>query len=549
MNEIRFNVAGYDVTNRSEVYNQIRDFVVEQVETKKKDCRFSCAISLDDDEWTVMSYLIKKAGSKNYSLVFSVRKSGTYTWEQMEHDFNFGTLAGTNVNMLIATVMGKFDDVVAMMIAEGGKMSVDEQMFNEVKETIEEMVENETPFMMYDYGCMGVVEHIFPNGLDIEERFATKLRHKIEKYYDECMRAKLSRLYNADGNMDKFEFNRLVYGYLNMLKMKWRFILEFGDVKNEETKMVNEEIENAVKNDAPLLDEEIEKIEKIADEVVDSPDTRVNRFLNSFADDRNIYNIVNALCLKADADDYFEVSIYDVADYVNADDEQKKVLEKLNKISGGDYITLELDIENFAITVNSTEDNLNIYTDGYNYLQDNVTWDELIDRINKFLDGKIEKRLNEFVKDIKENGYTPCSTEEYWSNGDTLIYCVEEELFEDKFDFTETTPFEIGMDLYNDKRVIAYAVFDRTDIEDVVTNCLYDEEEKEIGCGYYLSIECPDDFVNGMVVIKNNEDYTTHTFNLMDYYEHIVDVYRGDNCNIVERIAVDVTDAINKMVA
>lgn len=260
MNEIKFNVAGYEVTNRSEVYNQIRDFVVEQVETKKKDCRFSCAISLDDDEWTVMSYLIKKAGSKNYSLVFSVRKSGTYTWEQMEHDFNFGTLAGTNVNMLIATVMGKFDDVVAMMIAEGGKMSVDEQMFNEVKETIEEMVENETPFMMYDYGCMGVVEHIFPNGLDIEERFATKLRHKIEKYYDECMRAKLSRLYNADGNMYKFEFNRLVYGYLNMLKMKWRFILEFGDVKTE-VKMVNEEIENAVKNDAPLLDDVVDEVD------------------------------------------------------------------------------------------------------------------------------------------------------------------------------------------------------------------------------------------------------------------------------------------------
>lgn len=554
MNEIRFNVAGYEVTNRSEVYNQIRDFVVEQVETKKKDCRFSCAISLDDDEWTVMSYLIKKAGSKNYSLVFSLRKSGTFVWEQMGHDFNFGTLAGTNVNMLIGTVMGKFDEVVGMMIAEGGKMSVDEQMFNEVKETIEEMVENETPFNTHIWQSLGVFEYLFPNSLDIEDRFAIRLKHKIEKYYKECMKAKLSRLYNADGKMNDFEIDRLYYKYMSMLGEKWDFVKEFGEV-NTEVKMVNEEIENAVKNDAPCLDEEVEDDgwvdgEWVDDiELVDSPDPRVNRFINSFADDRNIYNIVNTLCLKADADDYFEVSIYDVADYVNADDEQKKVLEKLNRISGGDYITLELDIENFAITVNSTEDNLNIYTDGYNYLQDNVTWDELIDRINKFLDGKIEKRLNEFVKDIKENGYTPCSTEEYWSNGDTLIYCVEEELFEDKFDFTETTPFEIGMDLYNDKRVIAYAVFDRTDIEDVVTNCLYDEEEKEIGCGFYLSIECPDDFVNGMVVIKNNEDFTTHTFNLMDYYEHIVDVYRGNNCNIVERIAVDVTDAINKMVA
>lgn len=544
MNEIRFNVTGYEVTNRSEVYNQIRDFVVEQVETKKKDCRFSCTISLDDDEWTVMSYLTKNAGSKNYSLVFTIRKSGTFTWEQMGHDFNFGTLSGINVNMLIATVMGKFDEVVAMMIAEGGKKSLDEQMFNEVKETIEEMVENETPFNTHIWQSLGVFEYIFPNGLEIEERFAIRLKHKIEKYYKECMKAKLSSIYNADGKMNDFETDRLYYNYMNMLGAKWDFVNEFGEV-NTEVKMVNEEIENAVKNDTPLLD----SVEEIVDEVVDSPDTRVNRFLNSFADDRNIYNIVNALCLKADADDYFEVSIYDVADYVNADDEQKKVLGKLNRISGGDYITLELDIENFAITVNSTEDNLNIYTDGYNYLQDNVTWDELIDRINKFLDGKIEKKLNEFVKDIKENGYTPCSNEEYWSNGDILIYCVEEELFEDKFDFTETTPFEIGMDLYNDKRVIAYAVFDRTDIEDVVTNCLYDEEEKEIGCGYYLSIECPDDFVNGMVVIKNNEDYTTHTFNLMDYYEHIVDVYRGDNCNIVERIAVDVTDAINKMVA
>lgn len=520
MNEIRFNVTGYEVTNRSEVYNQIRDFVVEQVETKKKDCRFSCSISLDDDDWKVISYITKNKGEKNYHLVFGVYKHDGTTMN-FDVDMDFGTLSGINVNILIGTVMGNFDEVVGMMIAESGKMSVDEQMFNEVKETIEEMVENETPFNTHIWQSLGVFEYLFPNELNIERRLETRLKHKIEKYYQECMKAKLSRMYNADGKMHDLEIDRLYYKYMRMLGEKWDFVKEFGEV-NTEVKMGNEEIENAVKNDAPLLDS---------------------------ADDRNIYNIVNALCLKADADDYFEVSIYDVADYVNADDEQKKVLEKLNRISGGDYITLELDIENFAITVNSTEDNLNIYTDGYNYLQDNVTWDELIDRINKFLDGKIEKRLNEFVKDIKENGYTPCSTEEYWSNGDTLIYCVEEELFEDKFDFTETTPFEIGMDLYNDKRVIAYAVFDRTDIEDVVTNCLYDEEEKEIGCGYYLSIECPDDFVNGMVVIKNNEDYTTHTFNLMDYYEHIVDVYRGDNCNIVERIAVDVTDAINKMVA
>lgn len=619
MNEIRFNVTGYDVTEKNEVKNQITNFVINEVETNKKNCRFSCVLSLDDDDWKVISYITKNKGEKNYSLVFSLRKSGTFVWEQMGHDFNFGTLAGTNVNMLIGTVMGKFDEIVGMMIAEGGKMSVDEQMFNEVKETIEEMVENETPFNTHIWQSLGVFEYLFPNELNIEGRFETRLKHKIEKYYKECMKAKLCRLYNADGKMNDFEIDRLYYKYMSMLGEKWDFILEFGEV-NTEVKMVNEEIENAVKNDAPCLDsveeivdeykelytykrmctegkkdengntiyyevtidEEIRNkaIEMIRDYYDNGVDNISHRFsggkrvfehgletlflnvvmsleiekrekekIEKIVEDRNIYNIVNTLCLKADADDYFEVSIYDVADYVNADDEQKKVLEKLNRISGGDYITLELDIENFAITVNSTEDNLNIYTDGYNYLQDNVTWDELIDRINKFLDGKIEKRLNEFVKDIKENGYTPCSTEEYWSNGYILMYCVEEELFEDKFDFTETTPFEIGMDLYNDKRVIAYAVFDRTDIEDVVTNCLYDEEEKEIGCGYYLSIECPDDFVNGMVVIKNNEDYTTHTFNLMDYYEHIVDVYRGNNCNIVERIAEDVTDAINKMVA
>lgn len=525
MNEIKFNVNGYDVTENNEVKNQITNFVINEVETNKKNCRFSCVLSLDDDDWKVISYITKNKGEKNYHLVFGVYKHDGTTMN-FGVDLDFGTLSGWNVNKLIGKVVGVFFKVIEQMFDECGVMTTDEKYFAEVKETIEEMVENETPHQRYIYSSYGSeFLYLFPNGINESTDVMSMVSRKISEYYKECMKAKLCRLYNADGKMNDFEIDRLYYNYMNMLSAKWDFMLEFGEVKTE-VKMVNEEIENAVKNDAPLLDS--------AEEIVD---------------DRNIYNIVNALCLKADADDYFEVSIYDVADYVNADDEQKKVLEKLNKISGGDYITLELDIENFAITVNSTESNLNIYTDGYNYLQDNVTWDELIDRINKFLDGKIEKKLNEFVKDIKENGYTPCSTEEYWSNGDILIYCVEEELFEDKFDFTETTPFEIGMDLYNDKRVIAYAVFDRTDIEDVVTNCLYDEEEKEIGCGYYLSIECPDDFVNGMVVIKNNEDYTTHTFNLIDYYEHIVDVYRGDNCNIVERIAVDVTDAINKMVA
>lgn len=546
MNENRFYVKGYEVTANNEVKNEIRNFVINEVETNKKNCSFSCVLSLDDDDWKVMSYITKMKGEKNYHLVFGVRKHDGTT-QAFGVDLDFGTLTGINVNKLIGQVTRLFNEVIEQMFAECGVLTTDEKYFAEVKETIEEMVENETPHKRYSYSTYSSeYMHLFPNGINESDEIKFWVSTKVRDYYEECMKKKLVKIYDPEGKMDDFDLDHLFRSYMSMLEAKWRFMLEFGEIKNEETKMVNEEIENEVKNDAPCLDE---KIEKIADEVVDSPDPRVNRFLNSFADDRNIYNIVNALCLKADADDYFEVSIYDVADYVNADDGQKKVLEKLNSISGGDYITLELDIENFAITVNSTEGNLNIYTDGYNYLQDNVTWDELIDRINKFLDGKIEKRLNEFVEDIKENGYTPCSTEEYWSNGHILMYCVEEELFEDKFDFTETTPFEIGMDLYNDKRVIAYAVFDETDIEDVVTNCLYDEEEKEIGCGYYLSIECPDDFVNGMVVIKNNEDFTTHTFNLMDYYEHIVDVYRGDNCNIVERIAVDVTDAINKMVA
>lgn len=522
MNEIRFNVNGYNVTEKNEVKNEIRNFVINEVETNKKNCRFSCVLSLDDDDWKVISYITKMKGEKNYHLVFGVYKHDGTTMN-FGVDLDFGTLTGCNVNKLIGQVTRLFNEVIEVMFAECGVMTTDEKYFAEVKETIEEMVENETPYKRYSYSTYSSeYMHLFPNGINESDEIKYWVSTKVGKYYEECMKKKLVKIYDPEGKMSDFGINHLYNSYMKMLSSKWDFMIEFGEI-NTEVKMANEEIENEVKNDAPLLDEVV--------------------------DDRNIYNIVNTLCDEADADDYFEVSIDYVADYVNADDEQKKVLEKLNRISGGDYITLELDIENFAITVNSTEDNLNIYTDGYNYLQDNVTWDELIDRINKFLDGKIEKKLNEFVKDIKENGYTPCSTEEYWSNGDILIYCVEEELFEDKFDFTETTPFEIGMDLYNDKRVIAYAVFDKTDIVDVVTNCLYDEEEKEIGCGYYLSIECPDDFVNGMVVIKNNEDFTTHTFNLMDYYEHIVDVYRGDNCNIVERIAVDVTDAINKMVA
>ena len=148
------------------------------------------------------------------------------------------------------------------MFDECGVMTTDEKYFAEVKETIEEMVENETPHQRYTYSTYGSeFLYLFPNGINESIEVMSLVSRKISEYYKECMKAKLCRLYNADGKMNDFEFDRLYYNYMNMLSAKWEFMLEFGEIKNEETKMVNEEIENAVKNDTPLLDDVVDEVD------------------------------------------------------------------------------------------------------------------------------------------------------------------------------------------------------------------------------------------------------------------------------------------------
>ena len=268
MNEIRFNVNGYDVTENNEVKNQITNFVINEVETNKKNCRFSCVLSLDDDDWKVISYITKNKGEKNYHLVFGVYKHDGTTMN-FGVDLDFGTLSGWNVNKLIGKVVGVFFKVIEQMFDECGVMTTDEKYFAEVKETIEEMVENETPHQRYTYSTYGSeFLYLFPNGINESTDVMSMVSRKISEYYKECMKAKLCRLYNADGKMNDFEIDRLYYNYMNMLSAKWKFMLEFGEIKTE-VKMVNEEIENAVKNDAPLLDSVEEIVESALESAMD----------------------------------------------------------------------------------------------------------------------------------------------------------------------------------------------------------------------------------------------------------------------------------------
>lgn len=160
-------------------------------------------------------------------------------------DLHFNKLIGKNIDTLERKIYHAISEMVAKC-----EQKIAKEIASEKNEIIESMVENETSFNTHIFNSFGLFEYLFPN----QNNWGGYhwVEHYVEKYYTECMKKKLVKKYNLNYDLDSYDLTLLFRDYMDMLEKKWDFenaLLEFENV-----------VENAPKNDAPILDNDIDRV-------------------------------------------------------------------------------------------------------------------------------------------------------------------------------------------------------------------------------------------------------------------------------------------------
>lgn len=209
---------------------EIRKFIALAITIGKKD--FYIDYEIGD---FVGCFSVVKDYSGNYILC--------YGNEQV--DLHFTKLVGKNIDTLVHEIHCAINKMLTKC-----EQKIAKEIASEKNEIIENMVENETSFDTHIFNSFGLFEHLFPN----QNNWGVYhwVEHYVEEYYKECMKKKLVKKYNLNYNLDSHDLTLLFRDYMDMLEKKWDFdnaLLGFENV-----------VENAPKNNAPILDDDIDRV-------------------------------------------------------------------------------------------------------------------------------------------------------------------------------------------------------------------------------------------------------------------------------------------------